>query len=62
MDDVGCSGSEGTLTACRHLTSHDCGHHEDAGVRCQPCEFAILYIMTMQQELVVNLHTLLTST
>ncbi|KAL0148981.1 hypothetical protein M9458_055785, partial [Cirrhinus mrigala] len=36
LDDVGCSGSEGTLTQCSHrgLGSHDCNHGEDAGVVC----------------------------
>ena len=34
MDDVYCTGTETTLTECRHITSHNCGHHEDAGVTC----------------------------
>ena len=34
MDDVDCSGSESQLQYCSHLTSHNCGHHEDASVRC----------------------------
>ena len=44
MDDVACTGSEHILTACSHITSHNCGHGEDAGVRCQPSEFS-LYII-----------------
>ncbi|XP_069468092.1 deleted in malignant brain tumors 1 protein-like isoform X2 [Ambystoma mexicanum] len=36
LDDVGCSGSESSLSGCSHsgLTTHNCGHHEDAGVVC----------------------------
>jgi hypothetical protein len=33
LDDLGCSGSEGTLLQC--LPDHNCGTNEDAGVRCQ---------------------------
>ncbi|XP_050957058.1 deleted in malignant brain tumors 1 protein [Labeo rohita] len=36
LDDVKCSGSEGTLTQCSHrgLGTHDCNHREDADVVC----------------------------
>ena len=41
MDNVACSGSERTLTACSHITSHNCRHREDAGVRCQRSELLV---------------------
>ena len=39
LDDIHCTGSEDTLNNCpsRPIGQHDCGHHEDAGVRCNPC-------------------------
>ncbi|PIK50758.1 putative deleted in malignant brain tumors 1 protein-like [Apostichopus japonicus] len=38
LDDVVCSGSEEHILACgnRGVGEHNCGHHEDAGVRCAP--------------------------
>lgn len=37
MDDVSCSGSENRLFDCPHVgsESENCGHFEDAGVRCK---------------------------
>jgi hypothetical protein len=36
LDDVVCSGTETTLTACQHqpIGTHNCIHDEDAGVEC----------------------------
>uniref|UniRef100_A0A8C4F1D2 SRCR domain-containing protein n=1 Tax=Dicentrarchus labrax TaxID=13489 RepID=A0A8C4F1D2_DICLA len=37
MDDVSCYGNEPSLKVCSHrgFGSHNCGHHEDAGVVCE---------------------------
>ncbi|XDV31543.1 hypothetical protein PO909_002534, partial [Leuciscus waleckii] len=37
LDDVGCTGRESSLTQCSHSSfgTHNCGHHEDAGVVCE---------------------------
>ncbi|XP_036003937.1 deleted in malignant brain tumors 1 protein [Fundulus heteroclitus] len=36
LDDLVCSGSETSLSMCGHsgFGTHNCGHHEDAGVKC----------------------------
>ena len=34
LDNVQCVNSEPTLIQCSHVTQHNCGHSEDAGVRC----------------------------
>ena len=37
LDDVECAGNETRLIACPRspIGIHNCGHHEDASVRCQ---------------------------
>ncbi len=35
MDNVQCTGNENSLMNCTFLTSHNCRHSEDAGVRCR---------------------------
>ena len=36
LDNVGCAGTEARLADCpaNPIGSHNCGHSEDAGVRC----------------------------
>ena len=36
LDDVECTGRDTSLEQCRHRPwgENNCGHHEDAGVRC----------------------------
>ncbi|XP_038068375.1 deleted in malignant brain tumors 1 protein-like isoform X2 [Patiria miniata] len=34
MDDVACTGSETQLYSCSFTQEHNCGHSEDAGVKC----------------------------
>ncbi len=42
MDNMECSGNENSLHDCNHVTSHNCGHHEDAGVVCrETCKSAL---------------------
>ena len=38
LDNVQCNGTEAHLLNCSHngINSHNCGHYEDAGIRCQP--------------------------
>ena len=37
MEDVRCSGNESSLTECSHqnISTHNCGHQDDAGVICE---------------------------
>ena len=49
LDDVRCTGNELTLLSCPHngINNHNCGHHEDAGVRCSVVQ-SKLYILYIQ--------------
>jgi len=40
LDDVNCGAGASNLDACTHpgWGTHNCGHHEDAGVMCNRCE------------------------
>uniref|UniRef100_A0AAZ1XU82 Deleted in malignant brain tumors 1 protein-like n=2 Tax=Oreochromis aureus TaxID=47969 RepID=A0AAZ1XU82_OREAU len=42
LDNVACSGSESSLTECQHrgFGTHNCGHHQDAGVICSGIRLA----------------------
>ena len=44
MDNVECDGYERTLLECdrNRLSMHNCGHHEDAGVKCNRDEEIII--------------------
>ena len=37
LDDLRCNGTESSLLSCTHrgINSHNCLHHEDAGVTCE---------------------------
>ena len=39
MDDVICSGSEADVLDCPHITTHNCGPSEGAGVRCNTGQY-----------------------
>ena len=34
MDDIHCNGTERRLFDCPHSSVHNCGHSEDASVKC----------------------------
>ena len=34
LDNVQCTGNESRLIDCAAITTHNCGHHEDASVTC----------------------------
>ena len=46
LDDVSCTGEETTLVSCsaNPIGSHNCGHSEDAGVRCRGTLMEPVYV------------------
>ena len=38
LDDLQCTGEETRLDRCPHTSPHDCDHHEDVWVTCEPLE------------------------
>ncbi|XP_025101593.1 uncharacterized protein LOC112568406 isoform X15 [Pomacea canaliculata] len=54
LDDVDCTGSETTLANCtaNSWATHDCGHSEDAGVKCMSKCLSAQYFDTTRQQCV----------
>jgi len=52
LDNVGCTGTEGSLIECPHSSFVSCysGHSEDAGVRCQGISACIIAICICKPE------------
>ena len=44
LGDVRCFGNESSLTQCQHpgFGSHNCSHHEDAGVNCSGKKYSLV--------------------
>jgi len=45
LDNVNCANTESNIFDCRHngFENHNCGHDEDAGVRCYDGKLYIIY-------------------
>ena len=35
LDNIQCTGNEQTILQCSHSTIDNCGHSQDAGIRCR---------------------------
>ena len=61
LDEVGCFGNETSLLDCSAVTQHNCGHNEDAGVRCVTNGKHILttkYLLVKNSLFAINLYQL----
>ena len=45
--NVDCTGYECGLVDCQYDQTSQCSNSDDAGVRCQPCECAQTYVMSL---------------
>ena len=48
LDDVQCTSTESRLIDCPANFNHNCGHSEDAGVRCTSSTTGKLYLVLIR--------------
>ena len=55
LDNVQCTGNEQTILQCSHSTIDNCGHSQDAGIRCRGkiTSSSFVYKLTMS---LIDLH------